>query len=367
MRATSLIVGRFPGLLPVRAGVVSSSVKLGLSLCASQHYIRAALDAMPGREAEKQQIKPVDTGFHPLQSSAEPTTDRRVTDSIGTWRDGHSSPFGGPGVSAAVVHSAGDPASIVAARFVEARLECIALPDYPGVKPASMDEAYATQEAAIGLFPDAIIGWKVGMVPPAQQAALHARRLAGPIFRRNLWTPGLEPTPLPAIVGGFAAVEAEFVARVAAVDPDQMDWTLDEATRVVAALHIGVELAGSPLSTINDLGSAVVASDFGNNGGLVLGSEIEDWAARLDGIEVETIIDGETVGSGTAGSIPAGVLESVRFLLEHCARRGRLIAEGTLISTGAVTGVHQIPVGARSVCAFSGVGEIHCLVVAAGT
>jgi 2-keto-4-pentenoate hydratase len=265
------------------------------------------------------------------------------------------------------VYQPGDQASDIAARFVEARLGRFALPDYPGSKPTSMDEAYATQDVAIGLFPDEIVGWKVGMVPPAQQPTLNARRLAGPVFRRNLWTAGAAPTELPAIVGGFAAVEAEFVARVGKVDPDKMDWTLDEATRAITALHIGVELAGSPLPTINDLGSAVVASDFGNNGGLVLGPEIEDWAARLEGIEVETVVNGQSIGTGTAGSIPAGILESVRFLIEHCARRGRPVAEGTLISTGAVTGVHSVPIGARSVCSFSGVGEIHCSVVAAGT
>lgn len=263
------------------------------------------------------------------------------------------------------VHSPGHQASSVAARLVEARLGRFALPTYPGTRPVTMAEAYATQEAAIGLYPDVIVGWKVGMVPPAQQSTLEARRLAGPIFRRNLWTAGPAPTPLPAIVGGFAAVEAEFVARVGPIDPEQLDWTLEEAIGAVAALHIGVELAGSPLPTINDLGSAVVASDFGNNGGLVLGPEIEDWAARLPGIEVETFIDGQSIGAGTAASIPAGVLESVRFLIEHCARRGRPVAAGTLISTGAVTGVHQVPVGAGSVCVFSGVGELRCSVVAA--
>ncbi|MES2860128.1 MAG: fumarylacetoacetate hydrolase family protein [Pseudomonadota bacterium] len=268
-------------------------------------------------------------------------------------------------MSAADVTSVNETAADIAATFVDARLNVRGFSDYPGSKPTSMAEAYETQEAAIGLFPDEIIGWKVGMVPPALQPSLNARRLAGPIFKRNLWTAGREPTSLPAIPGGFAAVEAEFVARVGKVDPNKTDWTLEEAVKAVAALHIGVELAGSPLSTINDLGSAVVASDFGNNGGLVLGLEIEDWAARLDGIEVETTIDGALIGSGTANSIPLGVLESVRFLIEHLARRGRPVAEGTLISTGAVTGVHQVQIGARSVCAFSGVGEIHCMVVAA--
>lgn len=252
----------------------------------------------------------------------------------------------------------------IATRFVEARLARRALADFPGQLPLDMATAYATQDVAIDLYPDEIVAWKVGMVPPALHEQLGARRLAGPIFRRNLWTATAMPTPLPAIPGGFAAVEGEFVARVGALDPSKLDWTLDEAVDVIAALHIGVELAGSPLKTINDLGSAVVASDFGNNAGLVLGAEIEDWRARLAGIEVETTIDGEVVGTGTANSIPAGILESVRFLIEHCARRGRPLTEGMLISTGAVTGVHEAKIGARSTCVFSGVGAIHCTVIA---
>lgn len=269
-------------------------------------------------------------------------------------------------MSLADVHIDNQAAAAIAGLLVDARLSQRALPDYPGVQPSSMAEAYATQEAAIGLFPDEIVGWKVGMVPPDQHASLNARRLAGPIFRRNLWIARREPTELPAIDGGFAAVEAEFVVRVGALDPTRTDWTLDQAVRTIEALHIGVEFAGSPLSTINDLGSAVVASDFGNNGGLVLGPEIEDWAARLDGIEVETVIDGVVIATGRAASVPAGVMESVRFLIEHCARRGRPLVEGTLITTGAVTGVHRVFAGARSICRFSGVGDIHCTVVAAG-
>ncbi|WP_298163606.1 2-keto-4-pentenoate hydratase [Brevundimonas sp.] len=268
-------------------------------------------------------------------------------------------------MSAANAHGLNDTVSDIAARFVDARLSKTGMADYPGRIPLDMATAYATQEVAISLFPDEIVGWKVGMVPPPQQSALGIHRLAGPIFRRNFWTPSAEPTPLPEIEGGFAAVEAEFVARMGPVDPSKLEWTLEEATAAVAGLHIGVELAGSPLTTINDLGSAVVASDFGNNGGLILGAEIEDWAARLPGIEVETRIDGQVIGTGKAESIPRGVLESVRFLLENLARRGRPATEGTLVSTGAVTGVHRVHAGARAICAFSGVGEIHCSVVRA--
>lgn len=267
-------------------------------------------------------------------------------------------------MSAVVAPAGRSQTRAIAARFVEARRARRALADFPGDLPPDMATAYATQDAAIALYPDTIVAWKVGMVPQAQQEWLGTHRLAGPIFSRNLWAAATGPTALPVIVDGFAAVEAEFVARVGPVDPGKLTWTLDEAVAAIAALHIGVELAGSPLKTINSLGSAVVASDFGNNAGLVLGAAIEDWPARLDGIEVETTIDGVVVGTGTARSISEGILESVRFLLEHCVRRGLPLAEGTLISTGAVTGVHEVPIGARSTCAFSGVGTIDCTVVA---
>ena len=254
----------------------------------------------------------------------------------------------------------------VAETFVSARLAARAVPGYPGDVPEQMARSYAIQDAAIALYPDRVVGWKVGGVPPAQQPTLGIHRLAGAIFAGNVWTTGEAPTPLPAIEGGFAAVEAEFIARISAdADPAKTDWTIAEAADQIDAVFIGVELAGSPLSAINDLGSAVVASDFGNNGGLVIGPELTDWRDRMDGIQVETIIDGVSVGTGGSPSLAGGALESVRFLLEHCARWGRPLTAGTLVSTGAVTGVHRVYAGSESTCVFEGVGEVRCTVVKA--
>lgn len=254
----------------------------------------------------------------------------------------------------------------VAKVFVTARLNATAVPDFPGEVPRTIARSYAIQSAAIDQYPDRVAGWKVGGVSPDQQATLGVHRVAGAIFAGNVWAAGDAPTPLPAIEGGFAAVEAEFIARIGVdADPAKTDWTIDEAAALIDAVFIGVELAGSPLATINDLGSAVVASDFGNNGGLVIGPELTDWRAPLDDIEVETVIDGESVGAGGATSLAGGALESVRFLLEHCARWGRPLTAGTLVSTGAVTGVHRVFAGSVSTCVFQGVGEIRCVIVPA--
>lgn len=256
-------------------------------------------------------------------------------------------------------------ASAIAEAFVSARLAARATPDYPGILPSTMAEGYVIQEIAIGLYPGEIIGWKVGGVPPARQAELGIHRLAGPIFSGNRWTVDGDIT-VEAIDGGFCAVEAEFVARIGPdVDPAQTDWTLEQATAVVDAVFIGIEIAGSPLSAINDLGPPIVASDFGNNAGLFVGPELADWRNRLDAIAVETVIDGVSVGTGGSPSLQGGAMESVRFLLEHCARRGRPLTKGTLVSTGAVTGVHRIHAGQTFSCDFGNGNVIRGVTVTA--
>jgi len=260
-----------------------------------------------------------------------------------------------------------EPAEI-AGRFVAARLAKRFLPAYPGLAPATMAESYAIQDIAIDLFPDRLVGWKVGGVAPSLQSTLGVHRLAGAVFAANVWPyDGRRLAALPAIDGGFAAVEAEFIARIGAdADPAKTDWTLGEALDVVDKVFVGVELAGSPLASINDLGPTVVASDFGNNGGVVVGPEVENWRERMEDMEVETVINGASVGIGGSRSLEGGAMESVRFLLEHCARRGRPLNAGMLITTGAVTGVHRVQAGDETVCVFRGVAEIHCSVVRAG-
>ncbi|MFN3536339.1 MAG: hypothetical protein ACK4Y4_02710, partial [Brevundimonas sp.] len=148
-------------------------------------------------------------------------------------------------------------------------------------------------------------------------------------------------------------------------DPARCDYSPAEAAALASALHIGIELAGSPLATINVLGPPVVASDFGNNAGLILGHEVPDWRERLMDLTCETFIEGESVGKGGAATIPGGPLEALVFLLNLNARRGRPLKAGDLISTGAATGIHDIVAGQSSRVVFNGVGEILCRAVPA--
>ena len=263
--------------------------------------------------------------------------------------------------------SSPSPAAVATA-FTGARSQAVAVPGFPGdVLPATLADAYAIQDEAIALWPDRIIGWKIGRIPEPFAAQLGADRLMGPIFAGKLWQAGATPTAVPVFVGGFAAVEAEFVIRVARnADPAKTAYTLEEVAELIGAFHVGIEMAGSPLATINVLGPTAVVSDFGNNNGLILGPELPDWQGQpLEALRCETFIEGQSVGTGTGANLPGGPVSALRFALETGAQRGRPLQAGDLISTGAVTGIHDIHAGEKARVTFPGGHEIHCVTVPA--
>lgn len=256
----------------------------------------------------------------------------------------------------------------IARRLVRARLRAESLPVYPGTRPQTLGAGYASQDAAIGLWPAPVAGWKVGRIPDEWLARMGEERLVGPIFADALQQADAATAAcFEVIEGGFAAVEAEFVFRLGADAPaNKTEWSEDEAADLVDALMVGVELAGSPMAMINAWGPAVVVSDFGNNAGLVLGPTIPDWRGQTeDRLLCETFIDERSVGTGRASSISGGTLAALRFALARCARRGMPLKAGQLVSTGAATGIHDIRAGQNARVEFAGIGTIHCAAVPA--
>jgi 2-keto-4-pentenoate hydratase len=259
-------------------------------------------------------------------------------------------------------------AKSIAKSFVRARLQAEPLGAYPGAQPPDLDAAYRCQNEAIALWPDALAGWKVGWVPEPFGSRFGEERLVGPIFAGGVrHVQSGDCVDVPVYVGGFAAVEAEFVFRLGTDAPTGVAaWSRALAASLVSSLHIGIEIASSPLSTINDLGAPVIISDFGNNAGLIVGPAIPNWSQReSDSLLVECRIDGHTVGRGAAASLPGGPLAALCFALARNARLGRHLRAGDFVTTGAATGVHTIRPGQHAEALFADVGAIACRIVAA--
>lgn len=262
----------------------------------------------------------------------------------------------------------GAAAQATAERLVAARRSCRPLTDFPGQIPDSLAAAYRIQDSGISLWTDQVAGWKVGRIPPAVEDTFGIDRLAGPIFAASIrHADSGDVKEMPVFDGGFAAIEAEYVAIVAADAPaGKTDWSVEEAKQMIADLRIGLEIASSPLPTINDLGPPVVVSDFGNNAGLIVGPSIRDWATReLETMTCSSFIDDEPVGNGGAFNLTGGFVRSVQFLLELSAARGRPLKQGDLIATGQTSGIHDIRVGQAGRIDFGDDGELACLATAA--
>lgn len=249
--------------------------------------------------------------------------------------------------------------------FTRARRARAALPDFPGEAPATLAEAYAIQDRSIAAWPDAVAGWKIGLIPPDWRDQAGANRLAGPIFaglvRRH--APG-QVHRMEVFEGGFAAIEAEFIFRLGRDVPDAISRNAASADEsdladLVASLHVGVEIASSPFAGINDRGPMSVVSDFGNNHGLIVGAEIPRWRETPpEDLPARVEIGGHTAGEASAAALPGGPLGALRFLVDLMAERGIALKAGALISTGAATGVHQAPPGAKAVVDFGPHGAI---------
>lgn len=255
---------------------------------------------------------------------------------------------------------------LIAESFVRARRQGRSLPGFPGPVPLDLVAAYAVQDRAIGLWPDQVVGWKVGYIAAERRDVSGDDRLLGPIFARSLQVEADDAT-FPVFAGGFGAIEAEYVLRLLADAPaGKTRWTPDEAAALPAELFVGVEIASSPLATINELGPRVVVSDFGNNNGLVMGAQIADWLDLSEAqLRVVTRIDGEVVGEGGAMRLPGGLLAAYAFALARSARRGRPLKAGELIATGNATGIHDIRAGQVATVDFGPHGAISGRAVAA--
>jgi 2-keto-4-pentenoate hydratase len=252
----------------------------------------------------------------------------------------------------------------VAEQFVSARLKAIALPGFPGTLPADLEAAYLIQDAAIGLFPDEIAGWKIGGIAPALRETLGAKSLSGPVFRKDVRYSAIGGSVEYGLyVGGFAAVEAEYMFEIGEDAPaGKTSYTTADAIALVKRMICGVETAGCPLATINVVGPLAVVSDFGNNNGIIVGPEVPNWQDRvLSELACETFINGKSVGTGTAANVGGGPIEPLRFVAEMCAKRGFPLKAGMIITTGAVTGIHDVLPGEVARVEFKGLGVVQCV------
>lgn len=246
--------------------------------------------------------------------------------------------------------------------LVAARLNCTPLDAFPGPLPQTLEQAYAVQMLSIPKWPAPVVGFKVGGVPESFREQYPTPWQVGPMFKDQMYNVASgESIYVTVFEGGFAAYEAEFVFAVTGLEKIKAPIdTIDEAVSYVTNIYLGAEIASSPNPEVNNLGPGSIISDFGNNAGVVIGPEaplslLED----ISQLEVTLHIDDALIGKKRPTLGEGGPLGALRHILNYLAENGDKLdlPDTVLISSGAITGVHQSYAGTTSKIKFGELAE----------
>lgn len=248
----------------------------------------------------------------------------------------------------------------ISERLVDARLNAELLPDFPGSLPETLEQAYAIQSASIDRWQDDVVAWKVAKLPAIDRSRFPSERLMGPVFKSTICRLETDSHALMSVYeGGFAAVEAEYALELGeTIHASDKPYSDGELVDLISAVYGVAEIASSPLPMLNSIGAMAVIPDFGGNCGLVIGPKIPDWRAVTPrSLTVSVTIDHVKVGEAAPDTIERDPLQATRFLIELCSCRGIDLPKGTLISTGALTGVHDMEVSSTAKLDFGRFGS----------
>ena len=223
-----------------------------------------------------------------------------------------------------------------------------------GEAPATLDEAYAVQDAVVQRLwiggGETIRGWKTGG-PSAQ-----ATPIAAPI-------PASRILASPAELNGedfhVIAVEAELAYMLRKdLPPREAPYGEAEASAAVASMHVAIEVCDSRLRDWRTADALWKLADMQMNAALVVGLPANDWQRIIPERQVAILeIDGRICAEKT-GSHPYGnPVRLLPWLANHCALRCGGLRAGDVVTTGAWTGMHFVAPGAEVLARFPGIGE----------
>lgn len=193
--------------------------------------------------------------------------------------------------------------------------------------------------------------------------------------RPDARTPGAEPRCAPLPAGGLHASGAALVGPQWRMRGVEVELALrlgrdlvcpagepDEAMLrgAVDSVLPAIEVIETRLCDWRDSPVLAQLADLHNHGGLVLGAPSALGPAGLDLRTVEAYLafDGQPVAS-TRGANPArDVWRLLGWLARHCARRGRPLRAGQVVTTGSCTGMLFAPEGAHVQAHLAGIGLV---------
>lgn len=234
------------------------------------------------------------------------------------------------------------------------RAPIAALPD--AVRPRTMPDAYAIQDAVIERLGGAVAGYKIGATSAAAQSFLG---LDAPFYGRIPPDSVLSsPAELRLDDFPFALIEPEFAVTLGADLPPRSDG-YDQAgvADAVASVHPAFEVVTSAYGEAwRSAGALALVADNGVHARLVLGPAATDWRGLdLAAHPVRFMKNGREEGEGTGSNTLGHPLAALAWLASAVPTGLRA---GQVVTTGVVTPFLYAAPGDRLEADFGALGTV---------
>ncbi len=240
---------------------------------------------------------------------------------------------------------------LVAARRSGARIA-----DLPsGLRPESMMEAHAIQDAATRLLGAAVGGYKV--YQPADDALSRGALLTDRIFAG--------PARIPAALIPFLGIEAEIAFRLDRALPFRAASYGREEVADAVSVCPAIEILSPRYVDFDAVDFRTRVADHVGNGAFVHGTMLADWQ-RFDLASAETrlFIDDalamRTKGQHLTGDPLLPVLYLANLGRSETGLQGGLEA-GLIVTTGSLTGVTRLRPGQTARVEIDHIGSVEAL------
>ena len=212
--------------------------------------------------------------------------------------------------------------------------------------PKSAALAYDAQEQLIDLIDSPLVGWKVGATGPASQTKLGVKTpICGPVFQRTLIESGHD-VPLSDF-HHQPGLESEFAFTIGVtLRPGGATMNARSAIEIVSTVHTAIELVCSRFDRNFDVDPALLVADGALHAALTVGPGKEPAEVRdLSTHRLRTVVNNQEIATGTGQEVLGDPYESLAWLCNHLDRRQLTLAAGSIVTTGAATGLHTTEVG----------------------
>lgn len=246
-----------------------------------------------------------------------------------------------------------------ARRLVDVRRSGGMLEELPDLLAStSLNDAYSIQSQGIRLWPDEVVGWKVGATSKEVQSVFGiSQPVYGPVFKKNVFQ---SPVSLDVAAFQHRMVEAEFAFRFGDDLPSRKKpYTRDEIVAAIDAVIPSIEIISPRLKTLTTSHISTVIADFCANGGAVLGRGRNDWR-HLDLVShfVTLSLDGVRCREGSGALVLGNPLNAVEWLVNALGEHGASIKKDQFILAGTMTGINAAEVNSLCRADFGDLGTV---------